>query len=202
MKFLNKKYNNLRLFKEHAFTLIELIISIVIAGILSSISLTIFTEYKDKAYQTELTLAMKDLATASEATYMELEAALSAVPEGGPIKSSFYGVGSSINSKEVDFVNTFNLDINIGPELLSHLTKSGNIQFSMSHWRADFGSIVHLWRTYYAFTCKTRAGSANFAIYQNVENFTSRPTYRPNIFFDGKSLLYDSIYGVGGSNCH
>ncbi len=191
--------------KLKGFSLVELMFSIAVAGVLSSMSMAIFTKYKDKAYQTELVMAMRDLATASEATYFEIDAAMNADSQGGG-SSARYSVSNQGTSDVLQITNQFDPSIKIGEELLSHLTKNGNMQFSMYYWRADTGSgggnAVYLWKVYYASTCKTSIGAGNSMSYAELDVFfQSRSEVSPTVINNGKNLTYSPMFGIGGTSC-
>jgi len=93
-----------RMRDEKGFTLIELLVVIAIIGILAAIAIPQFAAYRRRAYDSDAKAAVKNMATAQEAYFVDKDTYTSTY---GDLTSRGYIQGSNLTVKVVGSGTTF-----------------------------------------------------------------------------------------------
>ena len=96
--------NRLRLRAEGGFTLIELLVVIAIIGILAAIAIPQFSAYRRRGYDSDAKSAVKNMATAQEAYYVDVNTYSSTV---GGLTARGFKQGSNLTVATTPTQTTF-----------------------------------------------------------------------------------------------
>lgn len=127
MKNNDKKYIG----RDKAFTLLELLVVMAIIGILASISIPKFSEYRRRAFDTRALSDLRNIATAEEAYFMDQEKYLSCSDQSCTQLPGISGISKGVLVKVTANVDTFIAEAH-------HKSGTGNVY----HWDSEHGGLL------------------------------------------------------------